>query len=275
MKKTPGSDHETRFDLSVNGLLRPGFTLIELMAVILILGLLMAFLGPSLAAALRQAYRGTCKTNLHELARGCTSYAGEGTLHRGTTPFALPNSSSSSPPLVENTTDWGSLTEGNSAALWVLVKYGYAGTSLFYCPEAGLDRSFDEPAKDGIGYPHTPVEERTEFTPTTISYSYISTVDFAYAPTTVEDKSNLVILADQNPRCILGITGISSAALALNGSENSLNHEGDGEVIARLDGSVAWIESPTGDGDDIYAGSNPAIENEGRRGSRDDVILIP
>lgn len=277
MKKALCSGHETRLDLSVNGRLRPGFTLIELLAVILILGLLMAFLGPSLAGALRQAYRGTCKTNLHELARGCTSYAGEGTLHRGTTPFALPNSSSTS-STVENTTNWGSLTEGNSAALWVLVKYGYAGTSLFYCPEAGLERGFDEPDKNGIGYPHTPVGERDEFTPTTISYSYISTVDFQYAPTTVEDESSLVILADQNPRCTLGVTGVNGSAffnMAANASENSLNHEGDGQVIARRGGSVDWIESPTGGGDDIYAGSNPAIENEGRRGSRTDVILIP
>ena len=81
MKKATCSDHETRFDLSVNGRLRPGFTLIELLAVILILGLLMAFLGPSLAAALRQSYRGKCKTNLRELARACKSYAGEGKLH--------------------------------------------------------------------------------------------------------------------------------------------------------------------------------------------------
>lgn len=266
-----------RLGLSVNGRPRPAFTLIELLAVILILGLLMALLGPSLAAALRQAYRGTCKTNLHELARGCISYAGEGTLHRGTTPFALPNSSSSS-STDENTTNWGSLTEGNTAALWVLVKYGYAGTSLFYCPEAGLDRGFDEPAKDGIGYPDTGV--RTEFTPTTISYSYISMVDFAYATTTVEDESSLVILADQNPRCTLGVTGVQGSPsfnMAPNLSENSLNHEGDGQVIARRGGSVDWIESPTGDGDDIYgyAGTDPAIENEGRRQSRTDVIVIP
>lgn len=267
MRKSPYSGYETGSDLSPDAHVRRGFTLVELLVVILILGLLMTFLGPSLAAALKQAYRSTCKTNLRELARACTSYAGEGTLHRGGTRYALPNSS-------PTTTNWGSLTEGNSAALWLLVEHGYAGTSLFYCPGAGLNRGFDEPAEDGIGYPHTPVEERTEFTATTISYSYISTVDSAYATTTVADESSLVILADQNPRCTLGVMGVGGVPLAANAGDNSLNHGGDGQVVARLDASVKWIEEPTGDGDDIYA-STSAEEAQGKRGSRSDVFVIP
>ncbi len=246
--------------------MRRAFTLVELLVVILILGLLMSFLGPSLAAALKQAHIGACKTNLRELARACISYAGEGTLHRGRTRFALPNSS-------PTTTNWGSLKKGNSAALWVLVEPGYAGAGLFYCPGAGLSRGFSKPAEDGIGYPHNPAGERTEFTATTISYSYISMVDPAYATTTVEDESSLVILADQNPRCTLGVTGISGRSLAFNANKNSDNHGGDGQVVARLDTSAKWIEDPTGDGDDIYASTGN--ERAGQRKSRDDVFLIP
>lgn len=270
MSKSLYSGYETGSDLSPDAHVRRAFTLVELLVVILILGLLMSFLGPSLAAALKQAHIGACKTNLRELARACTSYAGEGTLHRGGTRFALPRSSELT------TTNWGSLTKGNSAALWVLVKHGYAGAGLFYCPGAGLSRGFSKPAEDGIGYPHNPAGERTEFTATTISYSYISMVDPAYATTTVEDESSLVILADQNPRCTLGVTGISGKSLAFNANENSHNHGGDGQVVARLDTSAKWIEEPTGDGDDIYASTGSSyLERVGKRGKRDDVFLIP
>jgi prepilin-type N-terminal cleavage/methylation domain-containing protein len=277
MNKTPYSGHEMRCSVRAKAHGRRGFTLIELLIVVLILGLLLAILGPTIGAAFRQAYRGKCKTNLHELARACNSYAGEGTLHRGGTRYALPNSS----PATDN---WGSLTEGNSAALWVLVKHGFAGTELFYCPEAGLERDFDEPDKDGIGYPD-PVASRTEFTSRTISYSYISMVEQTFATTTVEDNSNLIILGDQNPRCTLGLTGVSGSAsfnMAADADANSLNHDGKGQVVARLDASVVWIESPTGTGeDDIYAANGAdeaaiaANEAIGRRDTRDDVLLIP
>lgn len=128
-----------------------------------------------------------------------------------------------------------------------------------------MECGFDEPATTD-----------TQFTATTISYSYISTVDFAYAPTTVKDESSLVILADQNPRCTLGVTGVNGQTpfdMVANSSAKSLNHDEEGQVIARLDGSADWIEEPTGDGDDIYASTG--TETEGRRGSRTDVFLIP
>ena len=228
--------------------------MVELLVVILILGLLMAFLAPSLAAALKQGYRNSCRMNLHELARACRSYASDGTLHRGGTAYALPVT----PGL--NTTNWGSLTVGNTAALWQLIDHGFAGRSLFYCPEAGLHRGFDKPAVD-----------ENAFTATTSSYSYLSMVVVDYRTVIGKDDSSLVILADQNPRCTPGVTG----ALAVNNNKNSANHGGDGQNVVDLDTSAKWIDSPEGDGDDIYASSNPAIENVGGRGSRNDVFVIP
>lgn len=267
MKKTAYSTREMPSVVRAKARGRRGFTLIELLIVVLVLGLLLAILGPTIGAALRQGYRSTCKTNLHELARACTTYAGDGTLHRGGTRYALPRNSA-----LDTHDDWGSLTDGNSAALWVLVEHGFAGTEMFYCPETGLERDFREPDKDGVGYPK-PVAERTEFTSKTISYSYISMVEPTYATTTVEDDSTLIILGDQNPRCELGVTGISGSPLADNNGDNSLNHKGDGQVVARLDASVVWITAPSGDGDDVYGLST--AETQGERASREDVILIP
>ncbi len=264
-----------RSALRANAHGRRGFTLIELLIVVLVLGLLLAILGPTIGAAFREAHKSKCKTNLHELARACTTYASEGTLHRGGTRYALPNS-------LPTTTNWGSLTEGNTAALWVLIEHGFAATELFYCPGAGLNRDFREPAKNGVGYPDT--DTRTEFKAKTISYSYISMVDQTFATTTVEDDSSLIILGDQNPRCTLGVTGVTAEVpfdMATNAGDSSPNHDGKGQVVARLDESVVWITSPTGDGDDIYAANGAdqaaidANETNGERDTRDDILLIP
>jgi prepilin-type N-terminal cleavage/methylation domain-containing protein len=260
MKKTSYSGYEKQSGLSHNCHPRRAFTLVELMVVILILGLLMAFLAPSLAVALKQGYRGKCKMNLRELARSCRSYASDATLHRGSASYALPVT----PGL--NTTNWGSLTVGNTAALWQLIDSGFAGRSLFYCPEAGPHRGFDKPAVDD-----------NDFTATTSSYSYLSMVVVDYRTALGKDDPSLVILADQNPRCTPGVTGVP----AINNNKNSANHGGDGQNVVHLDTSAKWIESPDGDGDDIYAadGADAGViatnELNGWRNSRGDIFVIP
>jgi prepilin-type N-terminal cleavage/methylation domain-containing protein len=53
---------------------RAGFTLIEILAVILIIGILMTFLVPRVLDAIRGAEEVACKTNLQELYKGITLY---------------------------------------------------------------------------------------------------------------------------------------------------------------------------------------------------------
>lgn len=56
---------------------RPGFTLVEVLVVVAIIGLLIAILIPSLAAARAQSRLVVCQSNLHQIGLGITAYAGE------------------------------------------------------------------------------------------------------------------------------------------------------------------------------------------------------
>ncbi|MCE5326544.1 MAG: prepilin-type N-terminal cleavage/methylation domain-containing protein [Planctomycetaceae bacterium] len=232
------------------------FTLVELLVVLAILAVLIVILVPTVAILIKKGYRGKCASNVREISRACFQYAKEPSMHRGRTavPYALPISSALT------TSNWGSLTQGNVAGLWVLIDKGFAPRGVFLCPEAGSSRGKEEPAAAA-----------TEFTAASVSYSYLSQVAF---PTTVStDKSTLVIIADANPRCTPGTTGVTA-----NNSACSANHDGEGQWVGCYDGSAKWLEGtvkdPTND-DDIYAANDQGNEDQGKRGDRDDVFLIP
>ena len=63
--------------ISVNGNNRSGFTLMELMIVIMILGGLMAMLLPGINSALKKAKKGNAKTMITQLKSGIVRFQGE------------------------------------------------------------------------------------------------------------------------------------------------------------------------------------------------------
>ena len=108
---------------------RSGFTLVELLAVILIIAILIALLLPALAAARQDAESVVCLNNLRQCAMGIQQYAGE---NRG----AIIEMSAMNDPGFGNIYFWNKfLSEG----------YGMnqqKNQPIFYPPSANVWRRF-------------------------------------------------------------------------------------------------------------------------------------
>jgi len=215
--------------------IRTGFTLVELLTVVMIIMLLVGILLPSLAAARIAVMRERCKHNCKELAKSAVAYATGGNYNRGTVENALPSTYSGGNFATGSTTA-GNMPVGNVGAFWLMYKLGYIGPEHMFCLEAEQQREIrqvNETDNDkGFDW---------DTNSRTACYSYVSqlayTVDSVQykAITTTDAPSYLVVVADWNP----GVTcngGVSST------TDNSLNHKKEGQNYARIDGSAEWTE---------------------------------
>lgn len=233
------------------------FTLIEVLVVISVIVLLVSIILPSVQKARGLSRRTACASNLRQIAGACVAYALNERFHRFTADEALPSNG----PSADN---WGDMEEGNAGSLWLLVEQGSLEPGVFLCPDARHNRAYRRPkVSDG------------HFEKGTLSYSYLSMVpcaDGTTATTLTRSPSGLAILADQNPRCEHNQNSMDS-----DGDENSKNHAGQGQNVARIDQSVRPTEDPVaaGDGDDIYAAGSGGSDDEGQRANISDALLIP
>jgi len=258
-----------------------GFTLIELMVVIMIIILLVGILMPSLAGARIQMLRTSCLNNVRRLAEGCQAYAHDGSLSRGNDVLNQPCTPNALPSTGPTAATWYKGDTGNAAALWLMIKREFVAPTNLLCPEAELRRDFrllNETELQGANCP---------FTQATCSYAYLSQVPFTvtvggisttYSATSLIDvNAYLVVVADDNPRTTMG----SAAFDAAQNAKNSLNHKQEGQNFARLDGSAEWTEKTTvfvkvdtggtTINNDIYIGDG----GDGMRNSLDDFFVIP
>jgi prepilin-type N-terminal cleavage/methylation domain-containing protein/prepilin-type processing-associated H-X9-DG protein len=112
---------------------KAGFTLVELLVVVAIIGILISMITPAVGNAMARARTLKCSLQLRELARACIGHAGE---NDGALPTARRGSSVVWPYDLSPYTagaEWSSLYEGVDSP-----------DSLFYCPEANPSVHFSK-----------------------------------------------------------------------------------------------------------------------------------
>jgi prepilin-type N-terminal cleavage/methylation domain-containing protein len=258
-----------------------GFTLTELLVVIVIIALLASILMPSLLSARIQMLRTKCGNNAAEIAKACQTYAMDSTMNRGGHGNALPSGT---------TTSWTDLSNGHIKGLGLLYQRQYVGREYFICPEAEIKLDHQplpqdhDPVADGYYFKQTEAE-------TNLSYAYLIQF-YTDGASTIEStclgakelSSNkymdgtMIIIADDSPQIKLGTAGGTGEPA----ETNSANHKGEGQNIARLGGSVDWVTSPRVEDPDGGAGAKDNIYGlgdtntvGGLRNSLGDVFVGP
>jgi prepilin-type N-terminal cleavage/methylation domain-containing protein len=251
-----------------------GFTLVELLFVIGIIVLLMGILVPSLQKAYEQTLRVRCGTNVREVAKACKTYMLQDRLHRNTVGGLMPCGEADDSAL--------DLGTGNIMGLRILLERDFIEPKVLVCPSARrwLDHDVPEVEPDPDESKEQLVGDRfvNSAGRRTCSYAYLS----MYADDQDAKKvrrqstihnlpSSMVVVGDSNPR--VEYDSDWNGSLTANNEENSENHEGKGQNVGLLNGSVEWITSPTAAGDDIYTSAKGANSKE--RSTIEDVLLIP
>jgi prepilin-type N-terminal cleavage/methylation domain-containing protein len=108
---------------------KAGFTLVEILVVVAIIGLLASMVLPALGGAQKKAERVVCKANLHSIAVAASSYAAD---HNGVYPWSKPTSGK----VPELKTD-----DDARDCLDLLYRYGYLDNpEAFVCKAAKTDK---------------------------------------------------------------------------------------------------------------------------------------
>ena len=244
--------------------MKKAFTLIELLVVIAVIAILASITVPSITGIIAATFESKCAYNQRKIVEACIHYANDATLHRGVAGYTLPSNGPEEND--DNGRAWWRMDTGNPGSLWLLVEADMVDRAAFLCPAAETMRGFRKPGNADTSFTYAGGVS-------TLSYSYISMV--AYADVTGianPDLAKLVILADQNPNCTLGLPAFDSTNIA---TKNSANHNGEGQNVARMDTSVVWVTSPVVDDDNVFQAGNVGGANDGKRVDAADSFLVP
>lgn len=232
---------------------RTGFTLVELLVVIGIIGLLVGMLLPNLTAAWESARRTQCKSNLRSIGTSLKAYAGNNRGNYFPSLYSRPGEDyydsemwggdwdedtwelldrSDEPDVPLE--DLGKGFTSNTHCLWLLIRLGYSDPGVFVCP------SDPYKTEDTSVLPNAwwDFERLTD-----CSYSYQNQVGRT-------SSDNLTVrhplLADANP--YRPTRGNDLPPGADDESElykyNSPNHAWEGQNVFYGDGHVEWRTSP-------------------------------
>jgi prepilin-type N-terminal cleavage/methylation domain-containing protein/prepilin-type processing-associated H-X9-DG protein len=240
---------------------RAGFTLIEILVVLAIIAILMAFLLPALEKSREKANQVRCASNLNQIGLAISMYANDNhgnyprTRYDPAAPLCVDTNASANDPFQAS----GPQPNDTTAPMFLLMRTNKLPPAMYA-----------DPYNDVVQYEAEPADVMTHSNFTdyqkNCAYSYLNAYPDPAAVTSgykVTSKINgsFPIAADLNP--------------GTGANQNSKNHEGRGQNVLYADGHAQWEQtSRCGiNQDDIYinrAGNVMASPKDAT-----DAVLLP
>lgn len=255
---------------------RHGFTLIEVLVVIGIIGLLLGITLPAVERVRHKGYLLACATNLHSIGQAVAVYASE---HHGQFPRTryVPGD-----PIVWGTGAASSDSFGPTgpqpndvtAAFYLLAREQKLTTAVFVCPYNDVFAYTPDPVSPAA---HANFSDMTQHLGYSFADPYPS--DAARKAGYVWDATlgaDFPLAADKNPGVDTHGSNVLSNDLATDAGEGcSTNHEQDGQNVLYADGHVTWQKTALCglNGDNIYANRAKRLDQSPL--DRGDALLLP
>ena len=238
---------------------RAGFAFKELLVVLMVIGMLVAFLVPMLRAAKQRSWGLQCAENLRQIGQGLLQYMNDnrGALPRTRAGFSQAEGAMSVPTWGTGAASAnpfavdGPALEDVTAGPFLLIRQELVRPIAFVCPmSAAVVDDFGRHPRGAFGRSNFSDVKRN------LSYSFANVYAAAEADRLnyrALGSGDLAYAADRNPGVRdLPDTGehddvtrpFEDAPLSVMRLGNSNNHDKDGQNVLYTDGRVAWSEHP-------------------------------